>query len=286
MRCIVCKSPLEYSKYNEWLYHCNMCDYYSTKFTVDINRELKEYSLNEENCFSSLKMLQRRNFSIILDILKSLTNLLGKSILVVGCATGFFLELARSYGIDTYGVEPDKKVGSIAMKKYQNIKMRFLDKNIFQNKQFDFIIFNDVFEHIPDLDETLKICKSLMRKGSILIINIPNSDGIIFLFAKVLAKIGITGPWNRIWQKDFPSPHLHYFNCENLSTFVFNYGFRELKRAELNTFSSGEIFGRIFSAGVGVSNIIFAFIIFIINPFLKKIFSRSDCTIFRKTIVA
>ena len=93
------------------------------------------------------------------------------------------------------------------------------------SRTYDFIIFNDVFEHLPDLDSVLRKCGELLKPEGILIINCPDSGGIFFRVANVMRKLGIDTYWRRLWQVDFYSPHLWYFNKDNLSQILRGYGF-------------------------------------------------------------
>ncbi len=53
----------------------------------------------------------------------------------------------------------------------------------------------------------------------------PTSAGTLFRLARVLAAIGVHGPWQRLWQTAFPSPHVYYFNRANLARALRQHGF-------------------------------------------------------------
>ena len=56
-------------------------------------------------------------------------------------------------------------------------------------------------------------------------LNVPNSGGVFYRLASVLARCGWQAPLNRLWQHGLASPHLHYFNERNLVTLVERHGF-------------------------------------------------------------
>lgn len=100
---------------------------------------------------------------------------------------------------------------------------------------YDVITFNDVFEHLPDVSAALGACRERLREGGLLVLNLPNSRGTVFRVAALLDRIGFHGPLDRLWQKGFPSPHLHYFHPDCLAELARRHGFREVHRGELAT---------------------------------------------------
>ena len=140
------------------------------------------------------------------------------------------------------------------------------------------IILNDVFEHIPDINFILTSCINFLKPVGILIINVPNSNGILFKISKLLAYLGFMGPWNRLWQTMFLySPHLHYFSASSLRLLVEKYKFKTLtEECQLDTISMNGLWERI---SVDHSNSIFLkFIIYfgilLLYPLIK--FSPKD----------
>ena len=58
--------------------------------------------------------------------------------------------------------------------------------------------------------------KKMMTDDGIILINLPSSHGIIFKLSEFLYKFGINKFYDRLWQKGMSSPHLSYFNRDNL----------------------------------------------------------------------
>jgi len=77
-----------------------------------------------------------------------------------------------------------------------------------------------------DLSATgLEPAEDHLKLKGLAIINLPTSDGLIFRTAFLLNKLGIKAPFNRLWQKGFASPYVHYFNVQNLKRLFENNGF-------------------------------------------------------------
>ena len=87
--------------------------------------------------------------------------------------------------------------------------MRYLYQNQFlKKKKFDIIIFNDVFEHIANLNNTIFEIKKLLKDDGLIFINLPTSDGIVFKISEILNKFGSLKLYNRLWQRGQARPIL------------------------------------------------------------------------------
>jgi hypothetical protein len=74
-----------------------------------------------------------------------------------------------------------------------------------------------VFEHLPDPYGVAQVLRKHLSSRGFVIINLPVSDGLVFRFARTLARIGVRAPLERMWQVGMPSPHLSYFSGITLS---------------------------------------------------------------------
>ncbi|MDR3001649.1 MAG: class I SAM-dependent methyltransferase, partial [Fibromonadaceae bacterium] len=148
------------------------------------------------------------------------------TVLDVGCSVGLFLKIAEAEGFSVTGLEPDANL-AVKLKEqgYQVINGFFPGAEELSNKKYDAIIFNDSLEHIPELQGILQGLKDYLEKNGLVIINVPTSSGIIFKISSLLYKIGVKAPLERAWQKGFASPHVHYFNKDNLLSLFERNGF-------------------------------------------------------------
>ncbi|MBQ7154145.1 MAG: class I SAM-dependent methyltransferase [Synergistaceae bacterium] len=179
----------------------------------------------EEAMMVSLEALRRTNYREILEHIRAKLGDRETHRLDVGCARGWFLDEAAKQGIAMDGIEPEHNFFIEAGKYSPNVIEGLFPQDFTITRKYDFIIFNDVFEHLPDLDSVLRKCSELLKPESLLIINCPDSRGIFFRIAKLMMKLGVPSYWRRLWQMDFYSPHLWYFDRENLTQIVAGYGF-------------------------------------------------------------
>jgi len=246
MKCIACDNDLK-QKVTSWSLQCERCGYWVSR--IKVSQELilngnTDDSTDPKN-IENLESVRIKNFISILDSIKKI-NPNVKSLLDVGCATGFFIKLAHGAGIDCVGVEPNVNMYNAAKSGPGEIINGFFPDVIKENQKFDVIIFNDVFEHIEDLKPVLNGCSNHLSENGLLVLNLPNSRGILFGLAKFLASIKILTPWNRLWQTMFYTPHLHYFAPNNLNLLLQKYGFFACKEAEgLLTLENKNLWGRL-----------------------------------------
>lgn len=247
IKCSICTNKID-NKVTNWTYYCDQCDYWSSELIPSIANTIDPIfnkSRDDDNVISFLDPVRIENFNKILDYIE-LNIGINKSILDVGCASGLFMEMAILRGNNVYGVEPNPVMYSAARRKNLNVINGYFPDDIDAKKKYDVIIFNDVFEHIPDINKVMISCLNFITEDGVLIINIPNSNGIIFKIAKFLAKNKIYGPWNRLWQTMFYTPHLHYFNPNSLSMLARKNNFNVvLRECQLDSFYMQGLWERI-----------------------------------------
>jgi 2-polyprenyl-3-methyl-5-hydroxy-6-metoxy-1,4-benzoquinol methylase len=234
-----------YYRLDNNVYYCNHCELYFAPDT-SFNHSF-ESSLDETSRTSALKELRLNNF---IKIIKELKNVLPEDAfgLEVGSSYGWFLEIAKANGIDCIGIEPEHTIWNYANNKgLKVIKGFFPDDLPIDNNQFDFIIFNDVFEHIPEVEMALQKCRELLKPNGILIINLPQSTGIFYKIAHLLYKLKIKTFLNRLWQFNFHSPHFYYFNKNSIENILRRNKLSVFLYHRLDTLTKGSIENRITS---------------------------------------
>lgn len=132
------------------------------------------------------------------------------------------------------GIEPDAAVGARAAARGLPVRAGFFPDVLEEGERFDAIVFNDVIEHIPDIRSALGALRQHLNDEGILILNLPSSRGFFYRFSKCVARLGWRMPFERLWQKDMPSPHVHYFSPANLARLVAGQGFELVDCAELS----------------------------------------------------
>lgn len=246
MTCIVCGSS-QVAGLAGWHATCPACNYESAALSVAINAHSGP-AVDEAEREAGLKALRLENFRTIVAWARRHVSASRPRLLDVGSAHGWFLETAREQ-FDVLGVEPDSVVGGRAAARGLPVRSGFFPDVLKEGEHFDVIVFNDVIEHIPDIRGALAACHARLNDGGILILNLPNSRGFFYRLSKLIARLGWRGPFDRLWQKDLPSPHVHYFNPSNLQQLVVGQGFELAEAAELPALRAKGLLERLRCAG-------------------------------------
>ena len=151
-------------------------------------------------------------FESYLDMLARRHPQLG-DLLDVGAATGFFLELARSRGWKTCGVEPSRYASQVASQKNLTVHQGVVEDLNLPDASFDVITMWDVIEHVKDPDESLKAASRLLRPAGTLALNTPDAGSLL---ARLL---GLK------WHLVVPPEHLVLFGQESLRRLLRANGF-------------------------------------------------------------
>ena len=196
-----------------WHQDCPRCRYEHANLEVAINHSIASAAIDESARADALKDLRQANFK---QILKAIATYKTKGTLLdVGAAHGWFLDLVRTQ-FDAVGIEPDEKIAGETIARGCAVKIGYFPQALSASDSFDVIIFNDVIEHIPDISQVLQDCKAHLNKDGLLVINLPSSNGVFYRLSRYLYRLGYSSFFERMWQKGLPSPHLHYFNKNNL----------------------------------------------------------------------
>lgn len=231
MKCVVCDSPVEQGL-RPWHAQCNNCRYEAASFQVSINEADAHAAIDEAAREASLKMLRMENFRDIVQLAREHAAPGARRLLDVGSAHGWFLEAAAPH-FDVLGIEPDAAVGGKAAARGLPVRPGYFPDALAPDETFDVIVFNDVIEHIPDIRGAIAACHARLNPGGILVLNLPNSRGFFYRLSKWLTRAGLPGPFERMWQKSLPSPHLHYFDPANLKALLEKSGFAPVASTEL-----------------------------------------------------
>lgn len=100
-----------------------------------------------------------------------------KTILDVGCGSGYLSKLLKEKNNIVYGIDSSKEACEIAKQYIDKVICRDIEKikkTIFKNEFFDIIIFSDILEHLKDPLIILKNFKKYLKDDGIIIISLPN----------------------------------------------------------------------------------------------------------------
>ncbi len=233
--CIVCDSnQVDYfcDKNNCRLYRCSLC---RLVFVNPLPGETasiysKDYFAGAQKGFGYVDYDTDKQAMepLFIDYLKQLEFLLSGnkgSILDIGAATGYFLDLARRLGWETFGIEISDYAAEVARQRGLVVKTGVIGEPLFPNNSFEVVTMWDVLEHVRNPRLDLTRAYELLRPGGVLVINTPNSGS---LFARLLG---------RSWHLLVPPEHLHYFTPKSLTLLLEQIGFKVIKVS-----SRGKIF--------------------------------------------
>lgn len=202
-------------------------------------------SLNEEAREHALKNLRINNFEQILSFIKQFFKNNKIEGLEVGCSYGWFLDLCKKNQIKCLGIEPEIKFNDIYINNGHRVINGFYPDVLENGEIFDFIIFNDVLEHIPDINKVMNANRLHLKPNGLLIVNIPIQNGLFHSISKIFYHIGNKSYLNRMWQFNFHSPHLYYFTKKSLTEIAQRNNFKLRKVESLKVIEASQIKNRV-----------------------------------------
>lgn len=217
--CCICGSGSNEPLYSA-IVKCQKCGHVFCDLDLD-DIELSElynrdYFLgNEYNNYLADRKALQKNFRLRLKILRSfLDPTRHKHLLEIGCAYGFFLDIAskefdRALGIDIAGEGILYACGQL---KLDAVKADFL-KYDFGDEKFDVVCMWDTIEHLRSPHLYLEKMSKHMESGSLIALTTGDINSIISLITK-----------NK-WRLIHSPTHLHYFSEKTLTRILDNYGF-------------------------------------------------------------
>lgn len=220
-----------------WLACCRACGLWRSSLGSADGRLQDSAALDEERRQSGLAAVRAANIRITLDLLARDRPLRGLRLLDVGCAYGWFLAEAKQAGMDGTGIEPDPEIAEAARRLGLDVRTGYFPEAVGPGETFDVVSFNDVLEHLADLDGILEACRTILAPGGLLVVSAPSSEGVLYRIATLLARLGARAPLGRLWQEGFPSPHLSYFSPGSLDRLMARHGLQPHGRRRLRTFS-------------------------------------------------
>ena len=97
----------------------------------------------------------------------------------IGSGSGLFLSILKRYGWQVQGVDISEDAAKRA-KEFLDIDVFVGDVESadFEPESFDFISMNHSLEHLPNLNETLRTVKKLLKPAGVLYIEVPNVESL------------------------------------------------------------------------------------------------------------
>ena len=245
MNCPACGAPLR-AGLAAWHRVCTACTYEGSVLEPRILAQAEGGDLDEAAREQGLEQLRNANFRRLLAWMgRTLALPAGRPrLLDVGCAHGWFLQQADA-GFEASGIEPDIAVAEAARRRGLAVRGGFFPDMLGDDERFDVIVFNDVLEHIPDVNAALAACWRHLQPGGWVVVNAPSRRGVLYRVSKGLVRVGRSGAFERLWQAGFPSPHVHYFDTATLRRLADKAGFSFSGGTRLATMTVRGLYARI-----------------------------------------
>lgn len=128
-----------------------------------------------------------------------------RTILDVGCGSGFALDNAKRAGLQTFGVELSREAAEAATNRGHQIFPMLLEhmEKAWEQK-FDVISLNQVLEHVPDPVSLVKQCIRFLSQRGVIAIAVPSALGVLRL-----------SPWQ---ETEWPPHHISRWRVRDFHT--------------------------------------------------------------------
>ena len=268
-----------------WHFVCRQCGLEaSTLEPADL--ATSDRVVDEADREVGLEALRKASFATTFDVLRK--QIASGRLLDVGCAHGWFLDAGRDAGFHCTGIEPSVQVAARGISRGHDVLTGYFPSVLEGRGPYDVISFNDVLEHIPDANQTMTAAAGLLSQDGILSIAIPSNKGIFYRLSRMLARVGAPGPFERMWQKQFSSPHLYYFNADVLITMASRHGLQLVHHSHLPSVRREGLWDRLRydTTSGAVKNALVYMAVIVALPMLSRLPADIDLLMFRKSTTA
>jgi 2-polyprenyl-3-methyl-5-hydroxy-6-metoxy-1,4-benzoquinol methylase len=111
-----------------------------------------------------------------LSLLTEHTDVKGRNLLEIGCATGEYCKVAHQAGMQTIGIDLSEDVIRVARQRYRQLDFRVgsLESLAFADCSFDIVVAHEVIEHVPSPQAWLKEIQRVLKPGGLVALSTPN----------------------------------------------------------------------------------------------------------------
>ncbi len=202
----------------------------------------KDFSQVYYSDLLSAKNIYNKNKLVTIEECLKLLPATGK-VLDIGCFNGFFLDIIKNKGYQTYGIDASSDAVSLCNSNgHHTVEANLEEKIPFDDSFFDAITGLEIVEHLADTDTLMKEIKRVLKPNGILIFSTPN---FFSLSRRIMTLVGI----NPYFEASFSFPpkmagHLRFFTHNLLNDFLSYHDFKVRYTGSdvVNFNSSGTLF--------------------------------------------
>jgi len=193
----------------------------------------------------------------------------------VGASFGWLVEEGVNSGWKGSGVDPSAKAVAEAQRRGLDVMLGLFPQDAPAGRKWDVVTITDVVEHLEDPRAIIRDVRERLKEDGLLVVQSPDVTGLLHRTAALLSAMTLgrmTGPLARLWQVQFPYPHLHGFTRRNACRMLEACGFEVLeavaqpiisgnmaKRAGYTKSSGGlDLVSWVYGLGIGILNAVSA----------------------------
>jgi SAM-dependent methyltransferase len=201
----------------------------------------QDLALDRTQFGDAFRRLRSSNYRHILDAVAQHAPLVNARLLDVGSSSGWFLQSAVERGCLCFGIEPDPYFCEQARRSLPasvEVVEGYFPRDLPVHwGPFDIITFHDVFEHLDDPVGILEACRARLSQRGLVLLSLPSADGFVYRLGLQLRRVGWQRPLERIYQVNYPFPHLYYFAPASLERLAKRSGFEVIASGRVDGFA-------------------------------------------------
>ncbi|MFC1624888.1 class I SAM-dependent methyltransferase [Patescibacteria group bacterium] len=259
-KCIICKSSkfkVLYKSKDWQIEKCLKCGLVRTKRQK--KESLSDYHRDEQYLVSEKQFVNI--FKKRIEIINKLFIKKGR-VVDIGCSTGIFLNLLKDEGWEVLGIEPSRSAKYAKQKGLEVINKTFEETKLPNNK-YDLVVLNHTLEHLNNPLQVLKKVYSILKKGGIVFVDVPNFGSISSVIFRKRYKFLL------------PKEHNYHFTKDSLEKLLKESNFK-IKYSETRSgiFDYNNPFLEIWMSLISFKKRFFTNIVNLPLSFIEKIFNR------------